>query len=402
MTASGLKNAGCVLLLLLSGCAGSPQPSDQRIDLQRVSFADLSGWEDDAVQDTLKAFQKSCARIVKKSPDADFGVGGYAGKSSAWQEACKNIPDHADTSAARQYFEANFTPYALSGSTGRDGLFTGYYEPLLRGSYKKHGRYTIPLYARPPDLVDVNLGDFKPEMKGVTISGRVQKTKNGARLIPYYNRAEIERGAIRQSGKIVWVDNAVDAFFLHIQGSGLVKMQDGTTLHVGYAAQNGRPYTAIGRELIKRGQLTKDGVSMQSIRAWLESHPDEAAEVMNVNASYVFFRKLGKDGPLGAEGVAITPHRSLAVDRRKIPYGAPIWIDTQDPDGKDLQRLMIAQDTGGAITGAVRGDVFWGAGSTAADKAGRMKSKGRAFILLPKSVQVPSSCVGTARQAFNP
>jgi membrane-bound lytic murein transglycosylase A len=234
----------------------------------------------------------------------------------------------------------------------------------------------------------VSLGDFKEKLQGENIMGRVQ----GQKLIPYYSRSEIEKGRLRgRRREIVWVNNAVDAFFLHIQGSGRIVMDDKKIVRVGYAAENGQPYLAIGRELIRRGALTKETVSMPAIRDWLEKHPAEARDVMNLNASYIFFRK-AKDagGPLGAEGISLTPHRSMAVDRRKIPYGIPLWLDAEEPDGKErLQRLMVAQDTGGAITGAVRGDFFWGAGEEAAHKAGLMKSQGHSWILLPKSVTIP-------------
>jgi len=379
------------IALLFSGCVVAPKGGPEPVYLQAKDFKDLPGWNNDAAKEALGPFGKSCAKALTKKPDADFGAGGYAGQAAAWQDACRALPpDTASDADARKYFEDNFTPYELSGKDGSEGLFTGYYEPLLHGSSTQHASYLIPLYARPTDMVSVDLSDFKPDLKG-SITGRVTQGKDSAKLVPYYTRAEIENGAIATSDKIVWVDNAVDAFFLHIQGSGVVQMDDGRTLQVGYAAQNGQPYVAIGRELVKRGELQKPDVSMQAIRKWLDAHPAEAPAVMDLNASYVFFRVLTADGALGAEGVALTPGRSLAVDNHKIPYGAPLWLDTQDPDGKSLQRLMVAQDTGGAITGAVRGDFFWGPGPDAADKAGRMQSRGHAFILLPKSVRVPET-----------
>jgi membrane-bound lytic murein transglycosylase A len=291
----------------------------------------------------------------------------------------------------------------MDGRNGPEGLFTGYYEPILHGSYKKHGRFTVPLYGRPNDLVKVNLGDFKTALEGQHIVGRVDKDKD---LVPYYDREEIEEGALkRQHNEIVWVDNAVDAFFLHIQGSGQVKMEDdkkggGTVLRIGYAAENGQPYVAIGKKLVERGALDKDNVSMQSIRDWLENNPDEAADVMDLDTSYIFFRKLkGEEGPIGAEGVELTPRRSLAVDRNVVPYGVPVWLDAQDPDGEpNIQRLMVAQDTGGAITGAVRGDFFWGAGEEAAHKAGLMKSSSHAWVLLPRA-NVAEANIAAAEEA---
>jgi membrane-bound lytic murein transglycosylase A len=366
------------LCALLSGCAALTGAGGEGIYLQKTQFADLPGWEADDVAAAFPPLAKSCA-VLKKDDAAAFGAGGFAGTAGDWRGPCAALKNAA---GARAYFEENFSPYAVFGDQGREGLFTGYYEPVLRGSYKKRAPYLIPLYARPADLVTADLGAFRPELKGESITGRV----TGGTLVPYYDRAQIGKGAIRKQKKIVWVDSAVDAFFLHIQGSGLVRMTDGSTLHVGYAAQNGLPYTAIGREMLKRGLLEKGDVSMQSIRAWLEAHPKEAPQIMNVNVSYVFFRALKGDGPLGAQGVALTPGRSLAVDRKKIPYGAPLWLDAEDPNGGRLQRLMIAQDTGGAIRGAVRGDFFWGPD---AEKAGKMKSRGQDFILLPKTVAVP-------------
>lgn len=384
----------------LSACSTllAPKPKvDNALYLKPVAYADVPGFAADHLASALPALQKSCVRIATKKPDMSFGPKDFAGHYADWQAACRLLPAAADDAGARGYFTANFNAYQVYGAAGPDGLFTGYYEPRLQGSLTKHGAYTVPLYSRPNDLITVNLGDFKPELKGETIVGRVDKQN----LVPYYTRAAIEKGALSlQKNEIVWVNNAVDAFFLHIQGSGEVSLDSGEVLHVGFAAQNGRAYTAIGRELIKRGALAKENVSMQNIRAWLEAHPDQAAEVMNINESYVFFRKLDGAGPLGAEGVALTPERSLAVDRKKLPYGAPVFVDAAAPEGANadaarFQQLMVAQDTGGAITGAVRGDVFWGAGEKATRVAGMMKSPGHDYILLPKSVTVPAAFVYT-------
>lgn len=388
------------MALALSGCADVnwqdffQQKKADDVRLKETSFDRLPGWPDDAVGAAVAPLQRSCARIVKKDPDAAFGVGGFAGAAGRWQAICAALNEAVPMTddEARTFFETHFTPYEIHGAKGPEGLFTGYYEPLLRGSYKKTKKYRIPIYSRPNDLVAVHLGDFKPDLKGETIMGRVEEKDQ--KLVPYYKRAEIEDGALeKRRSEIVWVDDAVDAFFLHIQGSGQIKMTNGKTLRVGYAAENGQPYLAIGKALVEKGALEKGNVSMQSIREWLETHPDEAPEVMNLNTSYIFFRKLKDDrGPLGAEGVPLTPRRSLAVDRRKIPYGMPLWIDAEEPEGGPrLQRLMIAQDTGGAITGAVRGDFFWGPGEEAAHKAGLMKSKGYAWVLLPKAEETEAS-----------
>lgn len=365
-------------------------PVAEHLTLKDSSFDQLPGWNNDAQGRAVIALQRSCSQVLKRNPGDDFGVGGFAGTVGPWQDACEDLNEAVPMTdkQARTFFENHFTPFEMEGLNGADGLFTGYYEPTLHGSHRKHDRFVIPIYSRPNDLVNINLGAFKPDLAGEHIVGRVDKDNN---VVPYYDREQIDEGALKgKHEEIVYVDNAVDAFFLHIQGSGRIVMDDGTTLRVGYAAQNGQPYTAIGKALVQRGALSKDNVSMQSIRAWLQAHPTEAADVMDIDRSYVFFRKLNGDsgpfdGPLGAEGVALEPGRSLAVDKSMVPYGVPIWLDAQDPDGgANIQRLMVAQDTGGAIVGAVRGDFFWGSGEEAAHKAGLMKSPGHAWVLLPK------------------
>ncbi len=383
-------------LALLSSCATAPvvKKADP-FYLKQTSFTALPGWSTDKLSAALVPLQKSCARIATKKPEMSFGPVPFAGTYKDWQQACTSLPPSGDDAAAKTYFETSFTPYEIWGEQGRDGLFTGYYEPTLHGSLTKHDKYQIPIYSRPDDLITVNLGDFKDELKGETVVGRVK----GQNLVPYFTRHQIETGAIeKQDKQIVWVDNAVDAFFLHIQGSGQVVMEDGGILRVGFAAQNGHAYYAIGQALIKNGALTKENVSMQSIRGWLEAHPADAPKIMDLNESYVFFRKLDGDGPLGAEGTALTPQRSIAIDRKKFPYGAPFFIDAEGPGEQGhISQLMVAQDTGGAIKGAVRADFFWGAGPEAAEHAGVMKSAGQDYILLPNSVTVPPEYRAAAR-----
>jgi membrane-bound lytic murein transglycosylase A len=268
------------------------------------------------------------------------------------------------------------------------GLFTGYYEPTLHGSRTGGATFPVPLYLRPPELVEVELGRFRPDLEGKRIAGEV---RDGA-LVPYHDRGAIEEGALAgRDLELLWVDDAVDAFFLQIQGSGLVELREGGTVRVGYAAQNGHPYYAIGRELVARGAMALDQVSMQSIAEWLRAHPAEAVDVMRTNASFVFFRELDEEGPLGSMGVVLTPERSLAIDPMYLPMGAPLWLETTLPAAAGeaappLRRLVVAQDTGGAIRGPVRGDVFWGPGERAAELAGRMRQEGRLWLLLPRSV----------------
>jgi len=372
-------------ILFLSSCADTKVADKEKLPLklERASFGDLPGWGGDDVAPALDAFAKSCTRILKRKPEETFGPDNIGGTYGDWQPACRALPN-VQAAQGREFFERWFTPYTASAEgAGTEGLFTGYYEPSLRGSKTRSGPYTVPLHTRPGDLVMVDLGEFREELKGQRIAGRVRD----AHLKPYEDRGKIIAGQWSHNDEVlVWVDDPVDAFFLHIQGSGRVALPDGSDMRVGYDGQNGHIYYAIGRELIKRGYMTKEEVSLQSIRAWLEANPAQANELMNLNRSYVFFKELDGKGPLGGENVALTPERSLAIDRSKIPYGVPLWVDIAPPtEGEpQLQRLMVAQDTGGAIRGAVRGDVFWGHGDRAAHLAGLMKSKGRYWLLLPK------------------
>lgn len=377
-----------IFLFLLSACAGAPKYDDSLpLKLKPSSFDAVENWGNDNLDGFIQAYARSCEPILKRSPDKNMGPGQDWGVAQGWQNACRAFaklhPKTADT--IRTFFEGNFIPYkAYAGSRSR-GLFTGYYEASLNGSRKKHGPYQYPLHARPDDLIMVQLGDFRDDLKGRRIAGRVID----GRLRPYESRAEIVDGKLpdNQEKILVWVDDPVDAFFVQVQGSGVVALDDGSVMRIGYAGQNGHPYYAIGRELVKRQELSKQDVSLQSIRAWLEANPDQAMEIMNTNKSYVFFRELKKAGPVGGQGVALTPQRSLAIDHSKIPYGVPVWVDLAHPNEKDrIRRLMVAQDTGGAIRGAVRGDYFWGYGKEAENLAGLMKSEGEYWFLIPKLV----------------
>ena len=369
--------AVCVIAAVLSACTHKqPTPPDQKPVFENVRFAALPGWQTDAHAAALGALIRSCPPMEKR------GVPGF-GSATDWRAICteaRNIPP-GKNNAARRFFERNFEPRAVRGPGGRTGLITGYYEPELRGARKRSKRFNVPLHLRPGDLISVNLGRFDKDLKGRRIAGRVVKGS----LVPYHDRARIERGALRgRKLELVWVDSAADAFFLHIQGSGRIRLRNGNIMRVGYADTNGLPYTAIGRELIRRGEVPRKNMSMQAIRTWLAAHPAKGAALMRTNKSYVFFRRLTGPGPLGAQGVALTPERSLAVDRRLLPLGLPVWLETNRPDGAAFRRLMVAQDTGGAIRGAVRADVFWGPGAGAADIAGRMKSAGRYWFLVPR------------------
>jgi len=383
--------AGLVLgaLLALAACVQTPPP-EPRLDLAPVSFADLPGWSADSQGEALVAFRRSCARIARLPDDRPLGALAAAGRAGDWRAPCAaaaQVPTD-DDAAARRFFETWFAPYAARDRGRREGLFTGYFEPLLDGSRTRDSRYRIPLYGRPADLVTVDLGLFADDLAGRRITGRI----DGGRLLPYESRAEIMAGALAGRAPVLaWVDDPVDAFFLQVQGSGRVRLREGGVLRLGYAASNGHPYVSIGRVLVARGALAPEAVSLQTIRAWIADHPDEAAALLAANPSYVFFRALSGDGPLGSQGAVLTPGRSLAVDRRFIPLGAPVYLvgtmpapEAGDAD-RPLNRLLIAQDTGGAIRGPLRGDVFWGFGPRAEAIAGRMKHPGRIYLLLPRA-----------------
>lgn len=382
--------AGALLCLFVAWGAYNFLPKGKPgLGYTEVSYADLPGWTEDDLAGFNKAFAKSCAAIMRMPADRPLGPE-MAGKASEWATACQALAD-LEGSDLKAGLEEWFVPFAVSIAGRPDGKFTGYYEPMLDGSMTPSETYHVPLYTRPADLIEVDLGRFRDDLKGRRIAG----TSVGGKLVPYPNRAEIVDGALE--GKVeplLWVDDPIDAFFLQIQGSGRVRMPDGSVKAVGYAGQNGHIYFAISRLLIREGHGTREELSMQFIRRWLNENPSELNRVLNSNASYIFFRDLGDvDGPYGSGGVTLTPGRSLAVDRVHLPMHMPIYLSTVRPDADDpstktvpFQRLMMAQDTGGAIVGEIRGDVFWGPGEDAATIAGHMNSAGRYFVLLPKSV----------------
>ncbi len=383
------------LSLGLAACAArmpEPSPDVETARYVPARFAELSGWAEDDLDGALPALRRSCQLVVQRAPDSPVGRQARFGTAADWQPACAALlalGDPASATGLRALLEARFTPVLVLGSRGAEGLFTGYYEPLLRGSRTRHGPFQTPVHGRPEDLVMVDLGAFRNGLAGQRIAGRVIE----GRLRPYEDRAAILASPAEDVAPVLaWVDDPIAAFFLQIQGSGRIDLVDAAgsdagTLRLGYAAQNGHPYVAIGRELVAMGAMTLEEVSLQSIRAWLLAHPARADSVMNANPSYVFFREIEGEGPIGAQGVALTPLRSLAVDPRFVAYGIPLWLDAENPLGGRLNRLMVAQDTGGAIRGAVRGDVFWGAGPVAEDAAGRMRARGSYWLLVPKPVR---------------
>jgi len=351
---------------------------DKKIRYHPLQFSHLEGWSNHDFKTGLDAFAKSCAALMPVGDGRDLSVGPFQRTAEDWKDACQKILAADDFQKA---LETYYRPIAIERGGRSSGHFTGYYVPLLKGAAAPSEDYPVPLYSRPADLVDVNLGLFRKDLEGKRISGRL----TGRQLVPHADRAEIDAGALQDYGlELLWVSSAVDAFFLHIQGSGFVEMEDGQLIKVGYDGQNGHPYYAIGRSLIAAGEVAQEDMSLQAIAAWMMENRDRAEALMQENKSYVFFRILEGDGVLGAQGVELTPERSLAVDWRLIPYGAPLWIETELPNGKDFRQFMIAQDTGGAIRGAGRGDIFFGSGPGALALAGPINAKGRMIVLLPK------------------
>ncbi|GAB1369662.1 hypothetical protein MASR1M42_22140 [Azonexus hydrophilus] len=263
-------------------------------------------------------------------------------------------------------------------------MVTGYYEPIVRGSRSKQASYVVPVFGPPEDLIIVDLGELYPELKHMRLRGKL----DGRKLVPYFSRAEWSAEEKRRSQQaLLWLDDPIDFFFLQIQGSGQVTLDDGSRVRIGYADQNGHPYRSIGKWLIEQGELKSHEASMQGIKAWAAANPRRLQELLNANPSLVFFRELpvSGDGPPGALGIPLTPERSIAVDPRHTPLGAPVWLDTNRPNSDEaLQRLMLAQDTGGAIRGPVRADFYWGSGAAAGTLAGKMKQSGRMWVLLPR------------------
>ena len=358
-----------------------------------VRFTDLPGWKTGDPHDAFAAFSRSCDALRKKPAAERLGANGYAGTVGDWQAVCKSAPQQmADAANARAFFESRFTPVEVKRTDGTPALFTGYYEPELSASRTKQGRYTAPIYGLPDNLVSADLGDFRPAWAGERLSGCVDRH----RLLPCPTRADIDTHGLSDAKVLVYADDPVAVFFLHIQGSGRVRLDDGHMIRIAYAGQNGRPYTPIGRVLLQRGLLDRASLSMQAIRTWLKAHAAEAQSLMEIDQSYVFFREqpIGdpKLGSPGSEGVPLTPAASLAVDQHLHALGTPVYIAAMRPDAdpdrseRNFDRLLIAQDTGGAIRGPARGDIFWGFGADAESIAGRMKAEGRMFVLLPKAV----------------
>jgi membrane-bound lytic murein transglycosylase A len=338
-----------------------------------------SSFESDNVLLTWTAWLRSCSVLKQKD---------------TWKKVCdlaEDIKEPSDENI-KNYFKKYFNLYSATNMDGSDtGTITGYYQPILKGSKVKTSHYKVPLYTTPKDLITVDLSDVYPELKSKRLRGKLA----GNKLIPYLSRAEIDgQGSPLAGNEIVWVEDPVEAFFLEIQGSGIIQFDNGEAMQIGYADQNGYPFKAIGSTLVQKKEITMAEASMEGIKNWARKNITKLREFLNMNASYVFFRKLPNDlpGPIGALGVSIEAERSVAIDPKFIPLGAPVFLSTTQPNTSEpLERLMVAQDTGGAIRGGVRADFYWGSGDEAGRKAGSMKQQGKIWTLLPRDYAFPKA-----------
>src|SRR5260221_2333753 len=384
-----IRLALLALIVLAAGCtplAPKPEPTPPPVKppagpeaalYQEVAFDVLPGWSQASLSQSLRAFLVGCGR-----PAAPLLV------------ACElaALVPAADETAARQFFESQFTAYALrSSTTGDVGLLTGYYEPVIDGSRVRDAEHRFPIHGVPDDLIVVDLATVNPDVRNMRLRGRLE----GRRLVPYWSRAEIEaRNSALPAPVIAWTNDPVDLFFLQIQGSGQIRMPSGERMRIGFGEVNGHPYRSLGRYLVERGEMNLDQASMQNIKAWAAANPQKLRDALNANPSYVFFRELkdlkDDEGPIGAQNVPLSAGYSLAVDRRFVALGTPVYLATNVPLSEErLERLMVAQDTGGAIPGVVRGDFYWGSGPDAGAQAGRMRNQAKMWLLWPRGQPLP-------------
>ena len=347
----------------------------KNITYKQSSFSKLENWDKDNQLKSFNTFKKSCNKILSQNTP----------KYNDWIAVCKKTIDTKlkTNGEARLFFEHNFIPYQIIHKGKEKGTFTGYYEPTMKGSLVKTLQYTVPIYKTPKDLVKL------PKDDETYSFGRYVEDK----FLPYYSRKQIAEGNLfRNTDVLVWVKSKIDRSFLQIQGSGRIQTDSGDVL-LGYDSQNGHDYKPIGKYLLDNNYIPLEKMSMQSIKAWLQKNEDKTDDVLNYDPSFVFFRYVDAKNAIGAQGVELTPGYSMAIDNDSYLYGIPMWLETDYfEDNHDttvpLDRLMIAQDTGGAIRGAIRGDVFWGHGDQAEFNAGHMNNKGKLWILLPNTQKV--------------
>lgn len=380
-----LRTALVLLSLIVAGCAntrrGTPETAPPTVRFEPVKWSKLPGWKADDALAAWPAIVSTCHVL---------------GNRVEWQTFCSGVmaSSPADAEFVRGFLEQQLTPYRIERVSGHkretQGLVTGYYEPLIHGARERSQTFATPLYRPPEDLLIVDLASVIPELKGKRVRGRL----DGNRVVPYYSRAATREAPGLAGHEIVWIDNALDAFMLEVQGSGRVQLATGETIRLQYADQNGHPYRSIGRYLADQGVMTIDQVNMPAIRAWLAANPARVDEVLDSNPSVVFFNEAPladpSVGPKGAQGMPLTAGRSIAIDPKFLPLGAPMFLSTTQPGmNLPLQRLVVAQDTGGAIRGPVRADLFFGFGNEAGAQAGMMKNDLEMWLLWPRGVPLP-------------
>lgn len=358
--------------------------------LNAILFSEILGWADDDHDEAFSAFRHSCERIIKidKARAEKDGGSQSQHKLNVICQAALAMGDAVEKNASREFFEKHFIPHRFPGD-GLQGFVTGYYEPELKGSRVKSEQYSVPVYAVPEDLVQLFPDSERAKRNHEMTAGR----KSGDGMVSYYDRKEIENGALAGRGlEILYLGDWADAFYMHVQGSGRVALEEGGYVRLSYAAKNGHSYTAIGKHLIERGAIAREEMSMEAVRSWLDANGQDARELMWENRSYIFFRELparqAASGPIGSQGVALTPGRSLAIDTSLHAFGTPIWVNAPDLDVEErsgFSQLMIAQDAGSAIKGEQRGDIYFGSGSAAGDIAGGTRHQAEFILLVPNT-----------------
>lgn len=362
------------------------------VHLKPVMFSTLPSWNQANLKPSFEAFLTSCHAFLRQEPNQSVGSQFIPLKARDWYPACHAAEalTQPDSDRIRVFFQTWFQPVSVETNRPVSGLFTGYYLPLLKGSLSKSKDYSVPIYGLPSSIVIAHLKHFSKSFGSKILRGRIQ----GKEFVPFYTREEIERGAIDAFTPIVaWVQHPLDRLKLEIEGSGVLALDNGHHLLLGYAGENGHAYTSVVSLLINEGVVTHNTASMENIRHYLDEHPDKTKPLLNQNKAFVFFHPLKGEQAKGSQGVSLKPGYSLAIDRKWIPMGMPLWLSTTRPHDtlekvQPFHRLMIAQDTGGAIRGPVRGDVFWGEGDRATNIAGRMRDKGYYWLLLPKNITV--------------
>ncbi|MBR1605930.1 MAG: MltA domain-containing protein [Alphaproteobacteria bacterium] len=366
------------------------ETSASALTLRPVEFKELKNWYRDDFIKALPAIKSSCEQILRENntymSNSEIQI-----PTKAYQQACKRLlnSDISTTAELRYFLDKIFAPYLILDKNKADGKFTAYYESSIEVSRTQSDRYPYPIYDRPQDLIEMNLGEFDSRYPNHKIYGRINKDKT--KFIPYYTRAEIENMELPAS-VVLWAKDLVDLNIMQIQGSAIARLENGERVRLSFAGHNGRPFTGIGSILIAEGLIDKNHASMSEIRKWLKLHPDIAKKELSKNERYVFHKIASSPAPVGAHNVPLTAKRSLAVDKQYIPLGAILWLETTTPNKEPFEQLMVAQDVGGAIKGIVRGDIYWGSGDEdVLAEAGRMNTTGQYYILLPKTMEIKNA-----------